>query len=56
MKYNMSQSEIKSLAIEIASKHRIHLTRSNRYKNLSNMLQGKVRKEAYKHLLSADIM
>ena len=56
MEYNMSQSEIKSLAIEIASKHRIHLTRSSRYKNLSNMLQGKVRKEAYRHLLNADII
>ena len=56
MKYNMSQSEIKSLAIEIASKHSIHITRSNKYKNLPNMLQGKIRKEAYRHLLNASII
>lgn len=56
MEYNMSQSEIKSLAIEITSKHRIHLTRSDKYNNLSDMLQGKVRKEAYRHLLNADII
>jgi hypothetical protein len=56
MEYNMSQSQIKSLAIEIASKHRIHLTRSDKYNNLSDMLQGKVRREAYKHLLNVDII
>ena len=52
----MSQSEIKSLAKEITLKHAIHLTKSNKYKNLPNMLQGKIRKEAYRHLLNASII
>ena len=52
----MSQSDIKSLAMKITSKHAIHLTRSSRYLSLSNQLQGKVRKEAYRILMNADII
>jgi len=55
MKYNMSQSEIKSLAKEITLKYAIHLTKSDKYRNLSVQLQGKVRKEAYKHLINTPI-
>ncbi len=52
----MSQSDIKSLAKEITSKYAIHLTRSSRYLSLPNQLQGKVRKEAYRILINADII
>lgn len=56
MKYNMSQSEIKSLAKEITAKYAIHLTKSDKYRNLSAQLQGKVRREAYKVLIDTSII
>jgi len=51
----MTQSAIKSLAVEITSKYAIHLTKSEKYRELSAQLQGKVRKEAYKLLINAPI-
>ena len=51
----MTQSAIKSLAVEITSKHAIHLTKSEKYRELSAQLQGKVRKEAYKLLINTPI-
>ena len=56
MKYNMSQSAIKCLAIEITSRYAIHLTKSSKYLKLSDQLQGKVRREAYKILIDVPII
>ena len=52
----MTQSAIKSLAVEITSKYAIHLTKSRKFRSLSVQLQGKVRKEAYKVLIDTSIV
>lgn len=52
----MTQSDIKTMAINLSERHGIKLSRSDEFNKLTPQLQGKVRKEVYKNLVNAYII